>query len=66
MKSNLSLFTKLAILMAIMVTVSNFLVQYPVYYFGLDNFLTYGAFSYPITFFITDLGNRKYGKSAKK
>ena len=67
MKSNyLSLFTKLAILMAIMVTVSNFLVQYPVYYFGLDKVLTYGAFSYPITFFITDLGNRKYGKNEAK
>ena len=62
MNSNyLSLFTGLAVFMAIMVTISNFLVQYPVNYFGLNEILTYGAFSYPITFLITDLANRKYG-----
>ena len=59
----LSLFNKLAILMAAMVAISNFLVQYPVNYFGLNEILTYGAFSYPITFLITDLANRKYGKA---
>ncbi len=48
--------------MAILVSLSNFLVQYPVNYFGLNEILTYGAFSYPITFLITDLANRKYGK----
>tara|TARA_B100000700_G_scaffold240716_1_gene267710 strand:- start:8387 stop:8971 length:585 start_codon:yes stop_codon:yes gene_type:complete len=58
----LSLFNKLAIFMAIMVSVSNFLVQYPVNYFSLNEVLTYGAFTYPITFLITDLANRKYGK----
>ena len=64
MRSNrLSLFSKLAIFMAMMVTISNFLVQYPVNYFGLNEILTYGAFSYPITFLITDLANRKYGKA---
>ena len=63
MKRNyLSLFFLLAISMAILVTLSNFLVQYPVNYFGLDQILTYGAFSYPITFLITDLANRSYGK----
>ena len=63
MKRNyLRLFFFLAILMAILVTLSNFLVQYPVNYFGLDQILTYGAFSYPITFLITDLANRSYGK----
>ena len=41
---------------------SNFLVQFPVQYFGLSEVLTYGAFSYPITFLITDLANRAYGK----
>ncbi len=61
-RNYLSLFGKLAICMAIMVTISNFLVQYPVNYFGLNEILTYGAFSYPITFLITDLANRKYGK----
>ena len=58
---HLSLFAKLAISMAIMVAVSNFLVQFPVNHFGLNEILTYGAFSYPITFLITDLANRKYG-----
>ena len=58
-----SLYSKLALFMAIMVTISNFLVQYPVNHFGLDEILTYGAFSYPITFLITDLANRKYGKN---
>ena len=68
MNSNyLSLFTKLAVFMAIMVTISNFLVQYPVNYFGLNEILTYGAFSYQITILITDLANRKYGmKEARK
>ena len=62
-RNHISLFGKLAIFMAIMVTISNFLVQYPVNYFGLNEILTYGAFSYPITFLITDLANRKYGKT---
>tara|TARA_B100000029_G_C17361633_1_gene882737 strand:- start:198 stop:782 length:585 start_codon:yes stop_codon:yes gene_type:complete len=61
-----SLFGKLAIFMAIMVMISNFLVQYPVNYFGLNEILTYGAFSYPITFLITDLANRKYGKNSAR
>ena len=66
-KSYLSLFSILAILMAILVTVSNFLVQFPVNYFGLNEILTYGAFSYPMTFLITDLANRSYGiKTARK
>ncbi len=48
--------------MGIVVVSSNFLVQFPVQYFGLSEVLTYGAFSYPITFLITDLANRAYGK----
>ena len=48
--------------MGIIVLASNYLVQFPVFYFGLNEVLTYGAFSYPITFFITDLANRAYGK----
>tara|TARA_Y100001958_G_C21068972_1_gene429162 strand:+ start:52 stop:597 length:546 start_codon:yes stop_codon:yes gene_type:complete len=48
--------------MGIVVVISNYLVQFPIQYFGLDEILTYGAFSYPITFFITDLANRAYGK----
>ena len=41
---------------------SNYLVQFPIKYYGLDKILTYGAFSYPIAFLITDLANRAYGK----
>ena len=56
----------LALLMALIVALSNYLVQFPVNYFGLKNILTYGAFSYPVAFLITDLANRKYGKSFAK
>jgi len=48
--------------MATLVSISNFLVQFPVNYFGMESILTYAAFTYPITFLITDLANRKYGK----
>ena len=58
----MSLFYKLSVSMGFIVVVSNYLVQFPVKYFGLNEILTYGAFSYPITFFITDLANRAYGK----
>ena len=58
----MNLYYKLSILMGIVVVLSNFLVQFPVQYFGLSELLTYGAFSYPITFLITDLANRAYGK----
>jgi uncharacterized integral membrane protein (TIGR00697 family) len=60
------LFFILATLMAGIVAISNFLVQYPVNYYGLENILTYAAFTYPITFLITDLANRKYGKIIAK
>ncbi len=56
------LFFGLAISMAGLVAISNFLVQFPVNYFGMESVLTYAAFTYPITFLITDLANRKYGK----
>ena len=48
--------------MGFVVLASNFLVQFPVKYYGLEDLLTYGAFSYPIAFLITDLANRSYGK----
>jgi len=56
------LFVILAVSMGVVVLTSNYLVQYPVQYFGLSELLTYGAFSYPIAFLITDLANRTYGK----
>ena len=58
----MSLFYKLSITMGLLVIASNYLVQFPVSYFSLEEVLTYGAFTYPITFFITDLSNRAYGK----
>ena len=60
------LFLLLALLMASVVALSNYLVQFPIKYFGLENLLTYGAFSYPIAFLITDLSNRRYGKNTAK
>ena len=48
--------------MGAVVLASNYLVQFPINYYGLGEILTYGAFSYPIAFLITDLANRSYGK----
>ena len=62
----MSLFYKLAVLMGLIVVASNYLVQLPITYFGLNQILTYGAFSYPITFLITDLANRAYGKAVAR
>ncbi len=56
----------LAFLMAFVVVLSNYLVQFPINYYGFQNLLTYGAFSYPIAFLITDLSNRRYGKNTAK
>ena len=55
-------FLILSFLMGVVVLSSNYLVQFPVDYHGLNEILTYGAFSYPIAFLITDLANRSYGK----
>ena len=49
--------------MGVVVLSSNYLVQFPIKYYGLEEILTYGAFSYPIAFLITDLANRTYGKT---
>jgi len=49
--------------MGVIVLSSNYLVQFPVNYYGLNEILTYGAFTYPIAFLITDLANRSYGKN---
>tara|TARA_B110000014_G_scaffold233559_1_gene196940 strand:+ start:270 stop:818 length:549 start_codon:yes stop_codon:yes gene_type:complete len=56
------LFLTLPFLMGLVVLASNYLVQFPFKYYGLEEILTYGAFSYPIAFLITDLANRSYGK----
>ncbi len=59
-------FIFLSFLMGVIVLSSNYLVQFPINYYGLNNILTYGAFSYPIAFLITDLANRSYGKIIAK
>ena len=56
-------FLILSFLMGVVVLSSNYLVQFPINNYGLNEILTYGAFTYPIAFFTTDLANRSYGKS---
>lgn len=56
------IFLLLSFSMGVVVLSSNFLVQFPVKYYQLEEILTYGAFSYPIAFLITDLSNRSFGK----
>ena len=56
------LFLLLSFLMGVVVLSSNYLVQFPINYYGFNEILTYGAFSYPIAFLITDLANRSFGK----
>jgi len=56
------MFLTLSFLMGVVVLASNYLVQIPIKYYGLEELLTYGAFSYPIAFLITDLANKFYGK----
>ena len=56
----------LSLLMGVIVLASNYLVQFPINYYGLSEILTYGAFTYPIAFLITDLANRSFGKEIAK
>ena len=48
-------------MMMLVVLASNYLVQFPFSFFGLENILTWGAFTYPIAFLVTDVANRVYG-----
>ena len=66
LKSDKRIFLLLAALMSTVVLISNYLVHFPFNHFGLNEILTYGAFSYPIAFLITDLSNKKYGKQTAK
>ena len=56
------IFFTLSFFMGAVVLASNYLVQFPIKHYGLEEILTYGAFSYPIAFLITDLANRSFGK----
>ena len=60
------IFLILSFLMGAVVLASNYLVQFPINYYGLEEILTYGAFSYPIAFLITDLANRSFGKTVAR
>ena len=59
-------FIMLSFVMGVVVLASNYLVQFPINYYGLEEILTYGAFSYPVAFLITDLANRSYGKAVAR
>lgn len=56
--------------MAVVVTTSNFLVQFPVEGrlgpLDLAEILTWGAFTYPVAFLVNDLTNRHFGPSAAR
>ncbi|MEP3045553.1 MAG: VUT family protein [Roseibium sp.] len=56
--------------MAIVVVASNYLVQFPVQHvlagINLADILTWGAFTYPIAFLVTDLTNRRFGPAAAR
>ena len=60
------LFLLLSLMMGVVVLTSNYLVQFPIKHYGLEEILTYGALSYPIAFLITDLANRSYGKEVAR
>jgi len=55
------------LLMTLVVVASNFLVQFPVsgtlFGIALGDLLTWGAFTYPVAFLVTDLTNRQFGPS---
>jgi uncharacterized integral membrane protein (TIGR00697 family) len=56
--------------MTVVVVASNILVQFPlqgeVAGLALADVLTWGAFTYPFSFLITDLANRRYGPSVAR
>ena len=66
MNKQKNLFVLLLAIMGLVIISSNYLVQFPVKRFGLENILTYGAFTYPISFLVTDVANRAFGKFIAK
>jgi uncharacterized PurR-regulated membrane protein YhhQ (DUF165 family) len=53
-------------MMAGVVALSNYLVQFPFLHFGLGDLLTWGAFTYPVAFLVNDLTNRRFGVAAAR
>ena len=47
--------------MVAVVAAANVLVQHPLEAFGAGEWLTWGAFTYPLSFLVTDLTNRRFG-----
>ncbi len=47
--------------MLVVIVVSNYAVQYPI-----NDWLTWGAFTYPVVFLVTDLTNRAVGPNAAR
>ena len=66
----LSSYAPFVVAMALVVVASNVLVQFPVdgYIggFALADILTWGAFTYPFAFLVTDLANRRYGPAVAR
>ena len=61
MRLGWKVFLPLSLAMVAIVAASNFLVRFPFEHFGLGELLTWGAFSYPVAFLVTDLANRRFG-----
>jgi uncharacterized integral membrane protein (TIGR00697 family) len=63
--NRLSAYLPFVAAMALVVVASNILVQFPVQGMAggiaLADILTWGAFTYPFAFLVTDLANRRYG-----
>lgn len=68
--SRLTSYTPFVAAMAIIVVASNVLVQFPVNgqvgALALADILTWGAFTYPFAFLVTDLANRRYGPAVAR
>lgn len=47
--------------MSLIVAISNYAVQFPI-----NDWLTWGALTYPVTFLVTDLTNRAFGAAATR
>ena len=52
--------------MMAVVAASNVAVQYPVQFWGLQEALTWGAFTYPLAFLVNDLTNRRFGPAVTR
>ncbi|MEE4304314.1 MAG: queuosine precursor transporter [Wenzhouxiangella sp.] len=51
----------LILAMVLVVASANYLVQFPV-----NDWLTWGALTYPVSYFVTDLTNRRFGPAAAR